>query len=53
MIPLFVWSWLFEIFLPGSTLLGERAVSDYRDIFYYSLGAALAGGLWKWWYAAA
>jgi hypothetical protein len=49
-IPLFVWSWLFEIVLPGSRLLGGRDVSDYRDIFYYSLGAALAGVFWRWWY---
>jgi hypothetical protein len=52
MIPLFVWSWLFEIVIPRSGVLGERAVSDYMDIFYYSLGALLACAFWTWWYRA-
>ncbi len=52
LIPLIVWSWLFEMFLPRSGLLGQRAVSDYLDIFYYALGAALAASFWAWWYRA-
>jgi len=52
LIPLIVWSWLFEVILPGSGLLGRRATADYRDIVYYSLGALLAGSFWKWWYRA-
>ncbi len=49
-IPLFVWSWVFEIILPSTRLLGDRVVSDYRDILYYSIGALLAGSFWRWWY---
>ena len=39
LIPLLVWSWVFEIILPRSGLLGERGYSDYLDVLYYSLGA--------------
>lgn len=49
-LPLFVWSWFFEIVLPQSGLAGNRAVSDYLDVLYYSLGASLAAGFWVWWY---
>jgi hypothetical protein len=50
LIPLFVWSWFFEIVLPPTGWAGSRAVSDYRDIIYYSLGAALAACFWRWSY---
>jgi len=49
-IPLFVWSWFFEVTLPRSGLMGARVVADYRDIVYYSLGAAIAACFWAWWY---
>src|ERR1700746_840251 len=45
-IPLVVWSWVFEILLPTTGILGERCVGDYVDILYYSLGALLAGTFW-------
>jgi hypothetical protein len=51
-IPLIIWSWVFEVFLPRSGILGERCVADYTDIVYYALGAMLAGLFWKWWYPA-
>ncbi len=49
-LPLFVWSWEFEFLLPRSGLVGDRAGADYRDILYYSLGAALAASFWAWRY---
>jgi hypothetical protein len=49
-IPLLVWSWVFEIILPATTLLGDRCVADHRDIVYYALGALVAGLFWRWWY---
>ena len=49
-IPLFVWSWFFEIILPPTGLAGSRAVADYLDIVYYSLGGALAACFWRWLY---
>jgi hypothetical protein len=51
-LPLFVWSWVFEFILPHSGLVGDRASSDYRDILYYSFGAALAASFWSWRYRA-
>jgi hypothetical protein len=52
LIPLFAWSWFFEIALPPSGLVGSRAVADHQDIVYYSLGSALAACFWQWWYRA-
>jgi hypothetical protein len=49
-IPLIAWSWVFEIFLPATGWLGDRCVSDYLDILYYTLGALLATVFWAWWY---
>ena len=49
-IPLVVWSWVFEILLPAAGWLGDRCVADPRDIVFYALGALVAGLFWKWWY---
>jgi hypothetical protein len=51
-IPLIIWSWVFEIILPEMGTLGDRFVADHLDILYYSLGALLAGLNWKWFYNA-
>lgn len=50
-IPLILWSWVFEIVLPQTSLLGEHCVADHLDIIYYALGTLLAALFWKWWYA--
>jgi hypothetical protein len=50
LIPLFIWSWFFEFVLPRTGLVGRRAVADHLDVLYYSLGSALAGAFWQWWY---
>lgn len=44
-IPLVIWSWVFEIILPRTALFGHRCVADYLDIMYYALGALLAASL--------
>jgi hypothetical protein len=49
-IPLIVWSWVFEILLPQAGSLGAWCTADHLDILYYSLGALGAGLFWKWWY---
>ncbi|SRR5579872_1992691 len=49
-IPLIIWSWVFEILLPQIGDLGNRFVADHMDIFYYALGALIAGIFWRWWY---
>ena len=51
-IPLVIWSWVFEIILPRTDLFGNWCVADYLDVMYYSLGTLLAALFWKWWYAA-
>jgi hypothetical protein len=51
-IPLIVWSWVFEIILPQTDLFGELCVADYLDIVFYALGALLAALFWRWWYGA-
>ena len=50
-IPVIIWSWVFEIILPATKLLGDLCVADYRDIFCYSAGALGASLFWNWWYA--
>jgi hypothetical protein len=49
-IPLVLWSWIFEIILPAMGEIGAWCVADYLDIFYYTLGALLASLFWAWWY---
>jgi hypothetical protein len=49
-IPLILWSWIFEILLPAAGWFGDRCVADYLDIFYYTLGALISSIIWKWWY---
>jgi hypothetical protein len=49
-IPLVLWSWIFEILLPGTAIFGEWCVADHLDVLYYALGALLAGIFWSWWY---
>jgi len=50
LIPLIIWSWVFEIILPATRILGDRCVADYRDVFCYALGSMLAFVFWTWWY---
>jgi hypothetical protein len=49
-IPLILWSWLFEIILPETQWFGGLCVSDYLDMMYYALGALIAAVFWRWWY---
>jgi len=51
-IPLIVWSWVFEIILPQTELFRDYCFADHWDIFYYALGALLAGLFWRWWYGS-
>jgi hypothetical protein len=50
MLPLLLWSWLFEIVLPKTELLGSYCTADHRDVFYYSAGALGAAVFWRWYY---
>lgn len=49
-IPLLLWSWIFEILLPAAGWLGDWCVSDYLDVVYYTIGASVAAVLWRCWY---
>jgi len=49
-IPLVLWSWVFEIVLPATDWLGDRCVADHLDVVYYAVGALAAGIFWRCWY---
>jgi hypothetical protein len=50
LIPLILWSIVFELWLPYVPLFQGRAISDPVDILFYTLGGLLAGLFWKRWY---
>jgi hypothetical protein len=52
LIPLLLWSYVFEIYLPRVRFFSHLATSDYRDIFCYTAGAFLAMLFWRWYYRA-
>jgi hypothetical protein len=52
LIPLLLWSFVFEYWLPYTSLLHGRTVSDPVDILFYTLGALAASLFWKRWYRA-
>ena len=49
-IPLLLWSWVFEMFLPRTELFGRFCTSDHRDIICYSAGSIGAAVFWRCWY---
>ena len=49
-IPLIVWSWVFEIVLPRTDLFGRYCIADHRDVLAYAAGALGAAVFWRWWY---
>ena len=49
-IPLLMWSWVFEAFLPFVPFFKRLATSDYMDIFSYTVGACAAVLFWTLWY---
>ncbi len=49
-IPLVVWSCIFEIALPCTGWFGRYCVADPQDIMYYATGALGAAVFWRWWY---
>lgn len=51
LIPLFVWSWIFEGILPSFQLGSRPMVADYLDVVYYALGALFSACFWKVWYS--
>lgn len=50
LIPLILWPFIFEYWLPYTPLFQGRVTSDYADILFYTLGALSACLFWKRWY---
>jgi hypothetical protein len=53
LVPLLIWSWAFEAFLPHVAFFKRFDTADYVDILCYSTGALVAGLFWKSWYGRA
>lgn len=51
-IPLLLWSVLFEIILPLDPFWSAYTVADPMDVFWYCVGAFVAGVFWKRRYGA-
>lgn len=51
-IPLVVWSAVFELWLPTVTLPGRPAVADPHDILWYAVGGCVAATYWRFRYRA-
>jgi hypothetical protein len=49
-IPLILWSWIFEAYLPFTSFFKGLATSDYKDILSYTIGACVAAAFWGFWY---
>ena len=50
LIPVSLWSLLFEVVLGKKATIGRGMTADYRDIFYYAFGGLLASSFWLVWY---
>lgn len=50
LIPLILWSWVFEAYLPFTPMFKLLATSDYRDVLAYTIGGALSALLWRFLY---
>ena len=51
LIPLILWSVVFEVLLPGIEPFRSVVVADPVDIVCYSAGALVAVLFWNWWYS--
>jgi len=49
-VPLILWSVAFELWLPTVPAFQGLATADYRDVFFYALGALTAGIVWTAFY---
>jgi hypothetical protein len=50
-IPLIVWSLLFEVVLPRNESWGRGMTADHQDVVYYTLGGFLASLFWTFFYS--
>lgn len=49
-IPLLIWSFVFEVVLPRLPVWTGKAVADPIDVFCYVVGAFMSVAFWGWWY---
>jgi hypothetical protein len=49
-VPLVVWSLIFEMWLPRTAAFGRLAVPDHLDVLCYALGALAASVFWPYHY---
>lgn len=49
-VPLIIWSVVFEIWLPTVPVFHGLATPDHLDILAYATGALVAGIWWNWYY---
>ena len=49
-IPLVLWSLIFEVILPTTRTWSGLAVADPVDVLCYAIGALVAALFWAWWY---
>jgi hypothetical protein len=50
LIPLILWSWVFEAYLPFTPLFKHLATSDCRDVLAYAIGACMSALIWRFLY---
>ncbi len=50
LIPLLVWSWVFEVWLPQTAAFTDIAIADVWDVLCYVVGAFVAVLVWSWYY---
>lgn len=49
-VPLVIWSFVFELWLPYEPMFARWSVADANDIAWYAGGALVASVFWNWWY---
>lgn len=47
LIPLVVWSWAFEVYLPDTSALRGITIADNMDVLSYTCGALVAVMIWR------
>ena len=50
LVPLLVWSLVFEVVLPRAEAFRGVAIADPRDVLAYTAGALVATVYWRWRY---
>jgi hypothetical protein len=50
LVPLMIWSWVFEVYLPSVPFFKGLATADYLDILSYTMGGCFAAVFWRLWY---